>query len=236
MNGPGPQQFICRQFKNGAWRSIEDDISPEIRVRIIRLEEPGAELWAYPHDLEALALGHAANEWARPGMRPVIVGREANTFHVELVDVPRKELGVPTMPVFNGAEVLSAMRTFMAYAGLWDGTGCFHRAGAYSPEEGIFVAMAEDIGRHNCLDRLTGMALQHNFDLGTHILFVTARMTASLLAKARQCGFAVVISRSAVTTASVEAAMTNGVTLIGFCRDTENRFTVFNDSLGAISS
>ncbi len=234
MNGPGPEQFACRQFKDEKWRVIEDDVSPEVRVHIIRLEDPGASLWAYPYELEALALGHAANEWGKPGFRPVIVGREGCSFHMEMVSIPPGDSARLRFPVFDGPGVLSVMRVFMSYAGLWDGTGCFHRAGAYNPEQGVFTAMAEDIGRHNCLDRLTGLSLQKGFDLKEHVLFVTARMTASLLEKARQCGFEVVVSRSAVTTASVESALANGMTLIGFCREPENRFTVFNDSLGAI--
>ena len=60
-------------------------------------------------------------------------------------------------------------------------------------------------------------------------------MTASLFAKARRAGFTWIVSRSAVTTASVDMAREQGVTLVGFARDREERFTVFTDRAGRVA-
>jgi FdhD protein len=56
--------------------------------------------------------------------------------------------------------VVESMRRFIAAPGLWNDTGCFHRACALDPVIGDFSFRAEDIGRHNCLDRLCGQALR----------------------------------------------------------------------------
>lgn len=135
----------------------------------------------------------------------------------------------------SAPELLETMRMFMGAQGLWDGTGCFHRAGVFSVAKGEVVRRAEDIGRHNCIDRLAGWAAREGVDLSSHVLLVSARVTASLFAKARRAGFVWVVSRSAVTTASVDMARAQGVTLVGFARDREERFTVFTDSAGRVS-
>jgi len=64
--------------------------------------------------------------------------------------------------------------------------------------------------------------------LAGQVLYVTARATASLVGKAVRSGYAVMVSRSAVTTAGVETARKAGMTLLGFSR--ENRFSIFTDT------
>jgi len=119
------------------------------------------------------------------------------------------------------------MAAFISSPGRWEGTGCFHRAALFDPGSRTFARRAEDIGRHNCLDRLAGYAAREDDSLARYALFVSARMTASLAAKAARAGFRMIVSRSAVTTAAIDAAQDAGVTLAGFAR--ENRFTVFAD-------
>jgi FdhD protein len=124
------------------------------------------------------------------------------------------------------------MREFINARGMWDETGCFHRAGIFDPQKNTVLAKAEDIGRHNCLDRLAGYSVLHNVRLEDKVLLTTARITASMADKALRAGFRVLVSRSAVTTAAVAAAEAAGATLAGFARTNEDRFTVFSDSPG----
>ena len=188
-------------------------------------------LWAAPIDLETLALGHAVLEWGRDFGRPVLVSRQGNAFTLRFeaeAPAPREEGAALPGPV-RREDVLTLMRTFIREDGLWDGTGCFHRAAAADLTTLSFVARAEDIGRHNCMDRLAGWALNNGARLSGHALFLSARVTASMLQKAMAAGFAVIVSRSAVTTATVELARAAGICLAGFCRENENRFTIFSD-------
>ncbi|MBG3877372.1 sufurtransferase FdhD, partial [Desulfovibrio oxamicus] len=209
-------------------------------------------LWAWPHGLADLVLGHVLLDRVHPavtGQEPGAWGmRHAGTvtdmsrgagdgdslaFAVSLRAAPG--VGVPQPPApMRAAVLLDAMRAFMGEEGLWDGTGCFHRAGVYDPVQGRLLRRAEDIGRHNCIDRLAGWAAREGVDLAPRLLLVSARVTASLFAKARRAGFSFVVSRSAVTTASVDMATEQGVTLVGFARDREERFTVFADAGGRV--
>ena len=134
--------------------------------------------------------------------------------------------------------IVTHMDAFLTLEGtcplLWESTGCFHRAGMFDPKTGAFIRLAEDIGRHNCIDRLAGWACLNNIDPADTVLFLSARITASLYAKARRAGFSFLISRSAVTSTPVEMAREQNrkhpahpVTILGFCRPREQRFTVF---------
>jgi FdhD protein len=132
------------------------------------------------------------------------------------------------------------MAEFIHVPGLWDGTGCYHRAALLHGAAGRFARMAEDIGRHNCLDRLAGhIALSGGcarMNPAEYILFVTARISASLYCKARRLGVRCIVSRAAVTSASIAMARKQGVTLIGFCRPEEERLTLFHDPQGRFAA
>ncbi|MBF0482484.1 MAG: formate dehydrogenase accessory sulfurtransferase FdhD [Desulfovibrionaceae bacterium] len=222
--------FACRRFQHGCWRDIEDDVAPETALILHFPGLPPKRLWAYPEELDLLALGHAALDLCPAGQAPILTRAKDNAFWLEPAPAPER----PEAPDFtlSAGAVMEAMAAFIAAPGRWEGTGCFHRAGLLHPASGTFARRAEDIGRHNCLDRLAGAAVREGDDLARYALFVSARMTASLTAKAARAGFRLIVSRSAVTTAGIDAALEAGVALAGFAR--ENRFTVFADPAGRI--
>ena len=224
----------CRRFKDGRWREITDDVAVEIRVRV-RLADVGErELFASPLDPEGLALGHAALDMLGPGRVPVLRRAEGLDFDLEAVPDTRPPAD-PSLPGSLAApDLLALVARFISAPGLWDDTGCFHRAALFDPRLGEFVARSEDIGRHNCLDRLAGFGLRQGVALPEHILFLSCRVTASMMGKALRAGVRLVVSRSAVTGAALAMAAEAGVTLVGFARDAESRFTVFTDAAGRI--
>jgi FdhD protein len=227
----GMVSFPCRRFQKGSWNEIKDDVAPETPLT---LHFPGLapkRLWAYPEELDLLALGHAALDLCRDGQTPAIGEVRDNEFWITVSDAPERlgETGYSLAP----GEIMEAMAGFIAAPGRWEGTGCFHRAALFDPLAKEFVHRAEDIGRHNCIDRLAGYALRRGEDLSRFVLFVSARCTASLAKKAARAGTRMIVSRSAVTTAAIDAAVNAGVTLAGFAR--ENRFTVFADPGARIS-
>ena len=228
MGGQGPRTIPCRQYYHKAWREIEDLVSPEVRVEVRLDDAPARMLWAYPFELGDLAAGFAANQWCSLQEIPELLETDGRRFVFARHSAPSGD-GGQSPATASPDTVVRAMGDFIEAPGLWHGTGCFHRAALFDPSSRSFVHTAEDIGRHNCIDRLRGWALRTDTPVAGLVLFVSARMTASLLEKCRQAGFRVVVSRSAVTTASLEAAQQHGLTLIGFARNA--RFTVFHDPL-----
>lgn len=232
-------QVACRQYKDGAWRDFEDVVSREEVIAVAVTGQQPRFLWAYPYDLETLALGHAKLEVCGALQEPVLTARQGNNFHLDLrmgqpdLSGQEQQLTDAFPGPLSARDVLTAMEELFRIEGLWRDTGCFHRAALYDPAARVFPFMAQDIGRHNCLDRCAGWLLREKRDPAALALFVSARVTASLCLKIRKLGVPMVVSKSAVTTASLDMADKSGLTLVGFAR--EGRFTVFEDPKGRIS-
>ena len=225
MQNSALHQIYCRKFSQGTWHEIQDVVPPEVQIHI-RWPDSTHSLWAFPHELHDLALGHAALELCAPREEPVYINHQETTFTLRPslwegspVCTPRYTLSAET--------ILNIMHSFLERSGLWEQTGCFHRMAAYAPQPAEFCCFVEDIGRHNCVDRLAGWALKNAQHLQTTVLLCSSRVTGSLMSKISRAGFPMVISRSATTQAAILQAQAKGITLVGFTR--ENRCTVFCD-------
>lgn len=229
--GPPLVRAECRRYNKGAFAACSDVVAPEHPVL---LNWPGREpvrLWAYPESLEHLALGHALLEFCEPGRIPVLESRRDSTFFLAPAADERR-LAPASACRLDPETLLAAMDAFVAMKGRWEDTGCFHRMAALDPETGGFLHVVEDIGRHNCIDRMAGWALVEGRNPASLVLCVSARATASLVGKAVSAGFGCLVSKSAVTTAGIEIAYSGRMSLAGFARS--GRFTVYAEAAGGI--
>jgi len=92
--------------------------------------------------------------------------------------------------------------------------------------DGSLCLFAEDLGRHNTIDRIAGEALLKGIDLTGMMLVTSGRISTELVAKAALLGIGLVASRTSPTETAVKMATEAGITLIGYVR--AERFEIFS--------
>jgi FdhD protein len=131
-----------------------------------------------------------------------------------LCNVPRIESAWTLSP-----GVIAGMpATLRATQTAFDETGGLHAAGVFD-RDGVLTASAEDVGRHNAVDKVIGRELfLDRIPLSDRVLFVSGRTSFEIVQKAVVAGIPVVAAVSAPSSLAIELARDANVTLLGFVR------------------
>jgi FdhD protein len=125
---------------------------------------------------------------------------------------------LPPGPVVARSVVTSLPDALARRQKVFDATGGLHAAGLFD-ETGQPIAVREDVGRHNAVDKLVGArVLAGEVPLSGSVLMVSGRVGFEILQKAAVAGIPIVCAVSAPSTLAVDAAERLGVTLVGFLR------------------
>lgn len=129
-------------------------------------------------------------------------------------------------PKVTADSLLGLMATMRSAQPTFDATGGLHAAAAFTPT-GEMVALREDVGRHNAVDKLVGALSRENWPLGELILAVSGRVSFEMVQKCAVAGLSIVCGVSAASSLAVELAEELGVTVVGFLRDAS--FNIYFD-------
>ncbi|WBU65419.1 formate dehydrogenase accessory sulfurtransferase FdhD [Paracoccus aerodenitrificans] len=185
-----------------------DDILPEPVAGGIDLR-----IWLRPE------AGHRFLERRRSTVGPVGCG----LCGVETIEAAMRALPPVTGDcVISGADLDKAVAAMDQGQALRDATGASHAAGFFVPGHGL-VALREDVGRHNALDKLAGVLIRggHGDVIGKGAVVITSRVSVDLVQKCATLGAPVLIALAAPSSAAVAAADAAGIGLAARARSSE---------------
>ncbi len=113
--------------------------------------------------------------------------------------------------------ILDCVNRLNSIAETFRKTGGVHVA-AICRSDGTLVAFAEDVGRHNAVDKVIGMGAMSRTDFGDCFLALSGRLTGDIVSKAARVGLPIIASLSAAIDSGISIANDIHLTLVGFVR------------------
>ncbi len=237
------------RYRGGRFEALERPVVEERPLAVYVNGVELATLMCTPSKVECLVVGFLCFEGVVPGPADI----ESLEAHPEagVVDVrvrgpfhpPRRKIftsgctGGITFSLNGGggplggdyvldpARVVPLMKDLYAQATGYQVSRGIHAAALADAAGGILL-VAEDVGRHNCLDKILGEALLTRVRTEGRILLSSGRISTEMLRKGAFMRTPFIISRTSPTAASVELGKRLGITLIGYVRGDE--FNVYS--------
>lgn len=142
-----------------------------------------------------------------------------------LTEVSRMPPKVTSELVLSPAMIAGAVESLAPAQVLNKTTSAVHAAGFWTPETGL-VALREDVGRHNALDKLAGALARGGRNGHSGVVLLTSRVSVEMVQKTARLGAGILVAVSAPTALAIRTAEQCGISLVAVARGTE--FEIFS--------
>jgi FdhD protein len=237
----GRRESSYHIYHRGRWATAAEPIVEESRVSIFVNGRELLTVMATPDQQDHLAVGFLFAEGLISGREELLsVDLAPNQTCVD-VWLKDKEFDLPQRPTLTSGcgrgmtfdssnhlpplvsslrathgQLTHLMRELQDRAQLYHQARGIHAAGLATPSGVVMVA--EDVGRHNTLDKLAGRCLLEGVDSADHILLTTGRISSEMMTKARRMKVPLVASRTSPTDLAVQRAEEWNITVVGYLR------------------
>lgn len=113
-------------------------------------------------------------------------------------------------------QLRTLFQRFQKHSELYNATGCIHSAALTDGED--LLVFAEDIGRHNAVDKVIGYTILEGHEFSGRAMLASGRLSSEIVSKCARWGVPLVASRTAPTALALSIAEESGVTVAGFVR------------------
>jgi len=245
-NGFAPDVAFDR-FSGGGWSRTSVHLPSEMALAIYVNHQELVTILCTPTKLNCLVLGFLYAEGIISGIGDVESMQVCEEESLADVMLSNTEYELPTQRTLTSGcgggatfktqgqrvdsdlvatpkEVLSLMKQLQEQMALYRLCGGVH-ASALSDTKNLLI-VAEDIGRHNTLDKIQGECLLRGLSTRDRLLLSTGRISSEMLLKAAKMQVPVIVSRHSPTGAAVSLARDLGITLVGHARG--SRLSVYS--------
>jgi FdhD protein len=249
-NNSGIHSTTYVLYKGNTASAVDSGVIEEALVCIFINGQELATFMCTPHNLEELAIGFLRSEGFIQSLADIeILHLSASGSCVDIWlgdlsfnppkrrivtsgcgggvtfdDLSQRHPPLNTAMTVTPAQVSALIHKLHQAAELYNEVRGVHTSALSDGQELLLVA--QDVGRHNTIDRLWGQALQQGVETEGRILLASGRISSEMINKAAKMKIPLIISRTSPTSLSVELGRAWNITVIGYARG--NTFRVYS--------
>ncbi len=244
---PRATERTALRYHDGRWSRIRDRVTQERPLHIVINGKELISLLCSPSQREELAVGFLLSEGflhSPEQIRTLALDRSEDRVRLELIGPTidleerirnitltsgcgRGVLLCDTLDAVTAVEdtaslclsperILQGMSHLHRRSSSYLATGGTHSAAVTDGEK--ILAFAEDIGRHNAVDKVLGHCFLNRIETGDKAVLATGRISSEIIMKVGRSRVPILATRAAATDQVIRIAETLGITLIGFAR------------------